>query len=109
MTPRAGIANPTEHSPTTTASDSGLEPVLAQDLAQVLRLTLVRGGQPDAEALGAPASDLQGELIEPPGEARDLVRLQRELGRRGGPGRRAGRARDQTQLHEPAAGEPLAE
>ncbi len=87
MTPSAGIANPVEHSPTTIASvsdpvervghDLGLDLVLAQNLAQVLGLTLVGRGQPDAEALDAPAPDLGGELVEPAGEARDLVRLQR--------------------------------
>ena len=89
--------------------DHGLDPVLPQDLAQMLRLAVVGGGQPDAKALGAPASELPGELIEAPGEARHLVSLQRDLGRRGHPGRRAGGAGDQTQLDELTAGEPVAE
>ena len=96
MTPSAGIANP-------------VEAVLAQNLAQVLGLAVVGGGQADAESLDAPASDLDGELVEPPGEARDFLGLQDELGRAGNPGRPARRAGHQAQLDELAAGEPLAE
>ena len=89
--------------------DLGFDLVLAEDLAQVLRLALVRGGQPDAKSFRAPAGDLRGELVEAAGEARDFLRLQDDLSPGGGAGRGAGGAGDQAQLDDLAAREALAE
>src|SRR4029453_1740389 len=84
--------------------DQRLDAVLAQDLAQGLGPALVGGGQADAESFDAPASDLGGELVEPPGEGRDLLGPQDEL-RRVGRGGSTGGAGHQAQLDELTAGE----
>ena len=89
--------------------DRRLDVVLAQDLAHVLRLTVVGGGESHAETLGAPASEVRGELLEATGEARDLERLQREFRRGGGARGGAGGAGDQAELDELTSADPLAE
>src|SRR6185503_3124834 len=69
--------------------DLGFDLVLPENLPDVLGLALVRSREPDAKALGTPAGDLGGELVEASREARDFLRLQDELHRRLGPGGRA--------------------
>src|SRR5207249_5222199 len=87
----------------------GFDLVLAEDLAQVLRLALVGCGHADTKSLRAPARDLRGELVEAAGEARNLLCLEHDLGPGPRAGRGARRAGDQAQLDDLAAREALAE
>src|SRR5262249_57050368 len=87
----------------------GARRALREDLARPLGWPRAAPLEPDPDALRPPARDFGRELVEAPGETRNFLGLQRDLGGGGDARRGAGGARDEGELDDLAPGETLAQ